>query len=633
MGPAETVHRLVEAAKKTSGRRYSGWNAFPTAGPLRTISGAALHLKAGSDMAKAVTIEANNVRCGIFTLLGARWPRPSAMPPSREFWHIDPADGQLWPRCDDYCFDIDFRHGVGTGEIKRIWEINRLQFLLPLAAEAHLNNDSTARELVAGITFSWMDGNVPFRGPNWNSPIELALRLISVAVSLSLTGTDHLDEAGRDKILRFFAAHAFWIARYPSLYSSANNHRVAELAGLVVATTMAPGISNAQRLREQSWLALLAEIEQQILPDGTGAEQAPNYTAFMVEIALVAALFAHEANLALSTGAIERLALWAEHSRWLMSEDGSLPAIGDCDEGRVLALTQTAEPRYVASVVGAVAGVLGRPNLAPPARDDHLRDALFGSPDRPVPLQPGVRSFKDGGLSIVRSSGPPAFTLVFDHGPLGYLSIAAHGHADALAIWLHVRGRPVLVDAGTYLYFGDRRWRDRFRSTSVHNTLVVADTDSSRPAGPFNWATKAKARLISATSEPFPRFVAEHDGYVERFGCRHRRTVEVPQVSSIVIVDELIGGECREPVSVNFLVEPSLRAAVETPTAVRIEENGTPVLRMESLGPLAARIVRGDEAGGLGWISKTFGSRVPTDQIQFGGILGDSRSILRMTII
>jgi hypothetical protein len=555
------------------------------------------------------------------------------MPPSREFWHIDPADGKLWPRCDDYCFDIDFRHGVGTGEIKRLWEINRLQFLLPLAAETHLNNNSTARELLTGITLSWIDGNAPFRGPNWTSPIELALRLISVAVSLSITGTAHLDEAGQDKILRFFAAHAFWIERYPSLYSSANNHRVAELAGLVVATTVAPGISDAQHLREQSWLALLAEIERQILPDGTGAEQAPNYTAFMVEIALVAALFAHDANLPFSTGARERLALWAEHSRWLMSEDGSIPAIGDSDDGRVLALSQTAEPRYVASVVGAVAGVLGRPDLAPPARDPHLRDALFGSPDQPVPLQPGVRSFKDGGLSIVRSSGPPAFTLVFDHGPLGYLSIAAHGHADALAIWLHVRGRPVFVDAGTYLYFKNRHWRDRFRSTSVHNTLVVADTDSSRPAGPFNWATKAKARLISATSEPFPRLVAEHDGYVERFGCRHRRSVEVSEASSIVIVDELIGGEYREPVSLNFLIEPSLKAVVENPTAVRVEENGTPVLRMESLGPLTARIVRGDEASGLGWVSKTFGSRVPTDQIQFKGFLGGSPSILRVTII
>ena len=61
------------------------------------------------------------------------------MPPPPAFWHIDPDDGEMFPQRDAYCFDVSFRHGVNTREIKRIWELSRLQFLVPLAAYAALS--------------------------------------------------------------------------------------------------------------------------------------------------------------------------------------------------------------------------------------------------------------------------------------------------------------------------------------------------------------------------------------------------------------------------------------------------------------------------------------------------------------
>ena len=46
-----------------------------------------------------------------------------------------------------------------------------------------------------------------------------------------------------------------------------------------------------------------------------------------------------------------------------------------------------------------------------------------------------------------------------DHGPHGYLSIAAHAHADALAIEFRVGGVDVLADPGTYCYGAEPIWR------------------------------------------------------------------------------------------------------------------------------------------------------------------------------
>ena len=49
---------------------------------------------------------------------------------------------------------------------------------------------------------------------------------------------------------------------------------------------------------------------------------------------------------------------------------------------------------------------------------------------------------------MIRGKGEAPAVLTFDHGPVGYLSIAAHGHADTLAVWLSVGSQPIFVDAG-----------------------------------------------------------------------------------------------------------------------------------------------------------------------------------------
>lgn len=629
MSAAEIAHRVVETANKQTARRHSGgWDAIRTFGPLSTIPGFRSRIAASSpDLSALITCEADGIRAGNFCLLGARWPKPPALPPDPWFWRIDPNDGKPFPQWDAYAFDISFRHGIDKREIKRVWELNRLQFLIPLAADTVLESRSESA-LLTGMIRSWMAGNPPFRGPSWTSGIEAALRVISVAVALSILGVDGLDDLTRRAALRFFLAHVDWIRRFPSLHSSANNHRIAELAGLIVASIMAPGVPGAVDLRENSWHALLAEIDQQILPDGVGAEQSLGYTAFTIELFLLTvAALGCEGSLPARTK--DRLSAWCEHSLWLMDTDAKVPAIGDFDDCRAIATTQAPEPKYVASVVAAVSDCVGRPDLAPPAKDPSIRDAILGSAKVSPAQRAGIRSFTSGGYSVIRTRHKVPLVLTFDHGPIGYLSIAAHGHADTLSIWLSVGGQPVIVDAGTYLYHSNRNLRDLFRDTAVHNTLSLDGIGSSRSSGPFNWASKANARLLSSQTTPIPRIVAEHDGYVAQYGVKHRRTVEFDDVSQFTIVDELVGAPTDRNVRVSFLLDPSCQSTVEPDrSAVAITHNNRRLIRIASAGPLRATVVRGDQATGLGWLSPSFGVRIPTDQILFEGSLYEPSAII-----
>ena len=139
-----------------------------------------------------------------------------------------------------------------------------------------------------------------------------------------------------------------------------------------------------------------------------------------------------------------------------------------------------------------------------------------------------------------------------DHGPHGYLSIAAHAHADALAIEVRVGGVDVLADPGTYCYGEDPAWRAYFRSTLAHNTLEVGGVDQSVAAGPHLWTRHARAELEDAAGlDGGP--VAEWRAATTATGaCAHRPSTAgasgwTGRARQLVVEDRLDGGahDCR----------------------------------------------------------------------------------------
>src|SRR5262249_44829921 len=147
--------------------------------------------------------------------------------------------------------------------------------------------------------------------------------------------------------------------------------------------------------------------------DGIGAEQSPTYAAFALEMIALGALL----DPALLTAETRSwLARASAALRTMLDDAGNAARIGDDDEGRVIALPQDREPRYVASIVAAIAGLLGAPELAPPARDPHLRDLLFHSPAAGSACADGVHHFPDGGYTMIREiTGGHRALIVFDH--------------------------------------------------------------------------------------------------------------------------------------------------------------------------------------------------------------------------
>jgi hypothetical protein len=272
----------------------------------------------------------------------------------------------------------------------------------------------------------------------------------------------------------------------------------------------------------------------------------------------------------------------------------------------------------------------------PSRRFRDLRDVIFfsekiSSAAVQTPPLVGARTWKEGGYTVWRQRPSSPIVLVFDHGPLGYLSIAAHGHADALSVWLSLDDTPVIVDAGTYAYNSAPVWRERFRSSMLHNTLSISGISSSATSGPFVWATKANAHLVSGFASKTNEVVAEHDGYLKRFGVRHRRSVSVSTEGKIRIVDELVGGSALLDVQISFLINPdlSVRRDHSRDDVLIVEHTGRPIAELGHDGPLKAHLAHGDSETGKGWVSPSFGKLTAAHQIWFEGVLS-RRSIVEI---
>jgi hypothetical protein len=217
----------------------------------------------------------------------------------------------------------------------------------------------------------------------------------------------------------------------------------------------------------------------------------------------------------------------------------------------------------------------------------------------------------DSGYTVCRTGRGDH--LVLDTGPHGYLN-GGHAHADALSMTLTVAGRPLLVDPGTACYTVDPSLRDRFRSTRLHNTLVLDGREQSEPAGPFHWASAAAgSRLAWCTSPGFDYVEGTHDGYAPLV---HRRAV-FSRPGCWIVADRVLGDGTHQA-EVHWHLDPRWTVTAAGDGWLRADDGAGDPVWMTSLDG-EFEIVRGRETGGelgLGWVAPAYGHVVPSTTLR-----------------
>ena len=223
---------------------------------------------------------------------------------------------------------------------------------------------------------------------------------------------------------------------------------------------------------------------------------------------------------------------------------------------------------------------------------------------------PGSTALEDAGVYVLTSGRrtPSEMFCVADAGPLGYLAIAAHGHADALSFALSVGGQPVIVDSGTFAYHGHENWRAYFRGTKAHNTVNIDGLDQADGVLPFIWRGKVNSQVLDWNPTPSGgRLHAEHDGYTRIEGSPiHQRELELDQ-QQLTISDQ-VQGEGSHHVEFRLHFSPDCQMRIDGDTCYVSWPAGDLQIHLDS--QLRWRLCRADHDGG--WYSPHFGTRVPS---------------------
>ncbi|MFH8561854.1 alginate lyase family protein [Streptomyces sp. NPDC017988] len=613
MGPREIGGRAGDAVRRRRWRSARPECPSVTGARFTAVLPAGTIASVPPDAAKRLVAEADRLLAGHVEYFGV--DRDDLADPD---WWYDPKTGQRAPW--GYAFDVPYRDEHAAGDIKQIWELSRHQYLTVLAAAYAVTGNERYAERVAEHLRSWWASNAPLRGAHWISGIELGIRLLSWVWIRRLLddwpGAAALFEdnpVARHQIWH----HQRWLAAFPSRGSSANNHVIAEAAGQFAAACAFGWFPASPRWRSDALRSLERHLKSNTFGSGLNRELATEYHGLVLELGLAALAEADAAGVPVPASV--RLVLLRMTDALAAVVDSRLrpPRQGDADDGHGLVLDGTGTDRW-ASLLATGDAVFGRLDWWPAVTATDVRTPLLTALIRPYakngtapavtrpPRRPG--HFTDAGMTILR--GPGEIWCRCDGGPHGFLSIAAHAHADALSLEVRHDGVDVLAEPGTYCYHGEPAWRRYFRSTLGHNTLQLDGADQSVSGGPFLWTRHARSRVLAAeTSGDVARWCAEHDGYRPSV---HRRRVELAAASrELRVVDEVRGP--GRSVRLAFHLGPAITADLAGERAVltwaRDGEERSAVLDLPE--QLRWRAHRGESDPPLGWYSAGFGRKEP----------------------
>jgi hypothetical protein len=558
-------------------------------------------------------------------------------------WNRDHERGQDTPMT--YCAFLDYRDVKEAGDCKLVWEPNRHHQLVVLGRAYRLSGDIRFANAVAEQLDSWLKQNPYGVGMNWRSGLELGVRLINWVWALDLIAeSGAIDDQLRHRILDCVARHIWEIDRKYSYGSSAGNHLIGEAAGVFVAASYFANLKEAACWRTRSREILCREILSQTFPDGGTLEQAIGYHFFALQFFVIVGVTARATGQDMPESYWSRLEKMFEFLGVLSEGGDKLPMFGDCDDGYVLDLghdphnirqwLSVGAALYRRAALKAWAGGVAEPVEWLPGKAG--RESLTAIPE-PQSKVITSRAFEDSGYYLVqygKSDSPDRISVVFDCGPLGKGTLAGHGHADALSFTLRVFGRDVLVDPGTYDYFSHPKWREYFRSTRAHNTVVIDGQDQSEMLGLFLWGRRAEVRCLGwEPTEAGGKVVGEHDGYSHlKDPLTHRRTLELDgRDCRLIVRDDIIACAKHEMQVFFHLAEHCVvNRAGENRYVIDV---GPGTITIELDHRLKVEEFKGSEDPIYGWVSRGYHQK-QTSATLVGGCIceGNTSLVCRIDI-
>lgn len=477
-------------------------------------------------------------------------------------WTADPITRKQWPKKNWTRINI---RNAELGDVRVIWELNRHKHFVTLGkAYQYTQNKKYYDEFVAQLT-DWLQENPYENGINWTSPLEAAMRAISWLWAYCLFKSAPTFKEVEKLILKTIYEHGEYIYRYRSEYLCPNNHLIGEASALYLISASLPFLDNGLKWRNKAKKILEREIEREVYSDGCDKEQTFSYHRFVIDLLLQVLIISKKIGDNFSDKFVKKLEKMIEFMMYVLKFDCKLPMIGDSDTSRGMPVFDN-DDFWVEKDIFCIGSILfKRGDFKYFAHDfsegtawllgkEGYRQFCTIRKKKPSFLS---KKFEESGYYIMRNSWDDGMYLIFDAGLQGIWKISAHGHADHLSFELSAFNKDIIIDPGTYTYFFADRYRDHFRSTAAHNTVVIDNKPQSEPISNFDWGKINRSKIVRWNSNnEYDLFEAYHKCYSPII---HKRKAIFLKNKESVIIKDFIYGEKKHKIDINFHLSPGLR--------------------------------------------------------------------------
>lgn len=545
------------------------------------------------------------------------------LPPSYQpmDWQKDIKSGYRWSEAIWY---KDNKYGILPGvDVKVPWEIARFHHLVHLAYSHTLlseqsNNTVFADEFKNQI-LDFIAYNPPRFGVNWVTSMDVGIRAANMLTAYDIfIASGYKFDAEFERIFtRSIYEHGKHIVR--NLEWSADlrgNHYVADCVGLLYCSAYLPASPEVHAWLAFSIQEISAEILLQFLPDGGNFEASVPYHRLSLEMVLYAVGLIHslpEEKLSalytynntfikgkpslipaplpfyntpeyckttakktpLSSEVYERIVQAIRFTYSMVRFADEIPQIGDNDSGRFLKMT----PEFIHEN-GELTEIENNHNHLLGTASALFYDSVLEEYGQQFPLEniytsekisprktdiletKDIAAFSDFGVYILKKK---KYSCAIRAGSIGQRGKGGHAHNDQLSFIFALEGTILFTDAGTYLYTPAWKQRNRFRGTSMHNTLSVQGMEQNQwveGAGDvLFWMLGDRAK---ASIERFDDSVCigEHKGY----GASHKRILTFTETDITGNDICTVQGEKQ----LNFHLAPKAQYVKETDNSLSI---------------------------------------------------------------
>ncbi len=397
---------------------------------------------------------------------------------------------------------IDLASGWNNAELSQLWRFNLhyFEYVYALGYAYQTQKDIVYYYKYKELIKSWIDNNSEYAGDGWH-PYTISLRVVNWICSYRMF--EELIDADTEfniSLLRSIYFQYVYLKDNPEK-DILGNHYIENLKALIAGSIFFQEHNKVREFTDE----LERQLKEQIHNDGMHFELSPMYHKIMIEALLKIGFWLNNYDSQFCACISKYLGLMLNCLYSLEYDMGKTPFFNDSADG----VSKTLSSLLIAA------------------------DKYFG-------LKPAYKdTFAQSGYYILESENKK---LIVDCGKIGPDYLPGHGHCDALSYELSVNKQPFIVNSGTYEYKSGQ-WREFFRSTRAHNTVMIGESEQSQCWSSFRVAKriyKNGGELVSFNGNRL--FKGSYFNYQHE---KHMRWIFFVNPDILMVIDKVISNKTR----------------------------------------------------------------------------------------